>query len=360
MKDLLPILPAAVNVPRPLIVAGPCSAESEHQLLDTAEALAALGVKVFRAGVWKPRTHPGDFEGVGAEALPWLAKVKALTGMLITTEVANEEHVRLALDAGIDILWVGARTTANPFAVQEIADAVKDSGKDVPVLVKNPVNPDLELWIGAFERLYNAGVRRLGAIHRGFSVYGSHLYRNMPQWRIPIELRRRFPALPLLCDPSHMGGCRALVALLSQQALDMGYDGLFVESHCRPDDALSDKRQQLTPGQLREIVSGLVVRDASVSTEYLELLRRQIDELDDELLEVLGRRMRVAEEIGRYKRDNSMSVVQIDRHNDIMNRRADMADRLNLSPDFVRGIMSAIHEESVRRQLQVLTPPEKQ
>lgn len=360
MKDLLPILPAAVNVPRPLIVAGPCSAESEHQLLDTAEALAALGVKVFRAGVWKPRTHPGDFEGVGAEALPWLAKVKALTGMLITTEVANEEHVRLALDSGIDILWVGARTTANPFAVQEIADAVKDSGKDVPVLVKNPVNPDLELWIGAFERLYNAGVRRLGAIHRGFSVYGSHLYRNMPQWRIPIELRRRFPALPLLCDPSHMGGCRALVAPLSQQALDMGYDGLFVESHCRPDDALSDKRQQLTPGQLREIVSGLVVRDASVSTEYLELLRRQIDELDDELLEVLGRRMRVAEEIGRYKRDNSMSVVQIDRHNDIMNRRADMADRLNLSPDFVRGIMSAIHEESVRRQLQVLTPPEKQ
>lgn len=353
MNDLKPILPVGTDGASPLIIAGPCSAESLDQVLTTARELARNGVKVFRAGIWKPRTKPGGFEGVGVEGLPWLAKVKEETGMLTSTEVATRQHVEEALAAGVDILWIGARTSANPFAMQEIADALQQSGADVPVLVKNPVNPDLELWIGALERLYNAGIRRLGAIHRGFSAYGKHLYRNMPQWHIPIELRRRFPSLTLICDPSHIGGKRELVAPLSQQALDMGFDGLIIESHCDPDCAWSDKAQQVTPQVLNYILHTLVHRDAKVSTENLTLLRQQIDQLDNELLEVLSKRMRVSREIGQYKKEHRMPVLQIGRHDEIMQNRARLAEEMGMSGEFMRTVLSAIHEESVRQQIEI-------
>ena len=283
MKDLQPILLPGVDRKRPLIIAGPCSAETEEQVMNTARQLAEQGIKIFRAGIWKPRTKPGGFEGVGVEGLAWLKRVKEETGMYTATEVATERHVFEALKHGIDILWIGARTTANPFAVQEIADALK--GVDIPVLIKNPVNPDLELWIGAVERIYNAGLRRLGVIHRGFSSYDKHLYRNMPQWHIPIELRRRLPNLPIFCDPSHIGGKRELVAPLCQQAMDMGFDGLIVESHCDPDCAWSDKNQQVTPEALSYILNMLVIRETTQTTENLAELRHQIDQLDNQLLD---------------------------------------------------------------------------
>lgn len=353
MTDLKPILSDESGAIHPIIIAGPCSAETEEQVLSTARELAKNGVKIFRAGIWKPRTKPGGFEGVGREGLPWLAKVKEETGMLTATEVATRQHVEDALAAGIDILWIGARTSANPFAMQEIADALQEAGKDIPVLVKNPVNPDLELWIGALQRLYNAGIRRLGAIHRGFSAYGKHLYRNMPQWHIPIELRRRFPNLPLISDPSHIGGKRELVAPLSQQALDMGFDGLIIESHCDPDCAWSDKAQQVTPDVLNFILNTLVLRDATVTTESLTLLRQQIDELDNELLEVLNKRMRVSREIGQYKKEHRMPVLQIGRHDEIMQSRARLAEEMGMSGEFMRNVLSAIHEESVRQQIEI-------
>ena len=353
MTDLKPILSEETGAIHPLIIAGPCSAETEEQVLSTARELARNGMKIFRAGIWKPRTKPGGFEGIGREGLPWLAKVKDETGMLTATEVATRQHVEDALGAGVDILWIGARTSANPFAMQEIADALKDAGKDVPVFVKNPVNPDLELWIGALQRLYNAGIHRLGAIHRGFSAYGKHLYRNMPQWHIPIELRRRFPNLTLICDPSHIGGKRELVAPLSQQALDMGFDGLIIESHCDPDCAWSDKAQQVTPEVLNFILNTLVLRDATVTTESLTLLRQQIDELDNELLEVLNKRMRVSREIGQYKKEHRMPVLQIGRHDEIMQTRARLAEEMGMSGEFMRTVLAAIHEESVRQQIEI-------
>lgn len=282
-----------------------------------------------------------------------MQKVKELTGMLTATEVANKTHVEAALEAGIDILWIGARTSANPFAMQEVADAIKESGKDVAVLVKNPVNPDLELWVGALQRLYNAGVRRLGAIHRGFSAYGKHLYRNMPEWRIPIELRRRYPNLPILCDPSHIGGKRELVGPLSQQALDMGFDGLIIESHCDPDCAWSDKSQQVTPEVLNFILGTLVIRDESQSTENLSLLRHEIDNLDNDLLEVLAKRMQVSREIGLYKKEHRMPILQAKRYDSIMNALVKTAMEMGMSAEFMRTVFSAIHEESVRQQVEV-------
>ena len=300
MQDIQPLFPT-LDASKPIIIAGPCSAETEEQVLTTARELAVNGIKIFRAGIWKPRTHPGGFEGVGEAGLPWLKKVKEETGMMVSTEVATRQHVEQALASGVDMLWIGARTSANPFAMQEIADALAAAGADVPVLVKNPVNPDLELWIGAMQRIYNAGIRRIGAIHRGFSAYGKHLYRNLPQWRIPIELRRRFPKLQVFCDPSHIGGKRELIASISQQALDMSFSGLIIESHCDPDCAWSDKAQQITPEVLNFILHTLVLRDKSTSTESLALLRQQIDRIDDELLELLDKRMRVACEIGQYK-----------------------------------------------------------
>ena len=352
MNDIKPIKFCGVDSKRPVVIAGPCSAETEDQVMETAKDLAKNGVRIFRAGIWKPRTKPGGFEGVGSVGLTWLQEVKKETGMLVATEVANKQHVEEALNAGVDVLWIGARTSANPFAMQEIADSLV--GADVPVLVKNPVNPDLELWIGAMQRIYNAGIRQIGAIHRGFSAYGKHLYRNMPQWHIPIELRRRMPELTLICDPSHIGGKRELVAPLSQQAMDMGFDGLIVESHCDPDSAWSDKSQQVTPEVLNFILNMLVVRDTTQTTENLTLLRQQIDQIDNDLLEALSKRMRISREIGQYKKEHSMPVVQTGRYDDILNSRAAAAEELGMNGDFMKTVYQAIHEESVRQQIEVL------
>ena len=352
MNDIKPIKFCGVDSKRPVVIAGPCSAETEEQVMETAKDLAKNGVRIFRAGIWKPRTKPGGFEGVGSVGLTWLQEVKKETGMLVATEVANKQHVEEALNAGVDVLWIGARTSANPFAMQEIADSLV--GADVPVLVKNPVNPDLELWIGAMQRIYNAGIRQIGAIHRGFSAYGKHLYRNMPQWHIPIELRRRMPELTLICDPSHIGGKRELVAPLSQQAMDMGFDGLIVESHCDPDSAWSDKSQQVTPEVLNFILNMLVVRDTTQTTESLTLLRQQIEQIDNDLLEALSKRMRISREIGQYKKEHSMPVVQTGRYDDILNSRAAAAEELGMNGDFMKTVYQAIHEESVRQQIEVL------
>lgn len=352
MNDIKPIKFCGVDSKRPVVIAGPCSAETEEQVMETAKDLAKNGVRIFRAGIWKPRTKPGGFEGVGSVGLTWLQEVKKETGMLVATEVANKQHVEEALNAGVDVLWIGARTSANPFAMQEIADSLV--GADVPVLVKNPVNPDLELWIGAMQRIYNAGIRQIGAIHRGFSAYGKHLYRNMPQWHIPIELRRRMPELTLICDPSHIGGKRELVAPLSQQAMDMGFDGLIIESHCDPDCAWSDKSQQVTPEVLNFILNMLVVRDTTQTTESLTLLRQQIDQIDNDLLEALSKRMRISREIGQYKKEHSMPVVQTGRYDDILNSRAAAAEELGMNGDFMKTVYQAIHEESVRQQIEVL------
>lgn len=347
-----PLFPDSdLNTARPLLIAGPCSAETEEQLLATAHALARGGIRLFRAGLWKPRTKPGCFEGVGAAGLPWLARVKRETGMCTATEVATAEHARAALEAGVDLLWIGARTTANPFAVQEIADAL--AGCDTPILVKNPLSPDLDLWIGALERLAQAGIRRLGAIHRGFSALDHSLYRNPPQWSLPIELHRRLPQLPLLCDPSHIGGRRDRIAPLCQQAMDLGFDGLIVEAHCRPDKAWSDREQQVTPEELLLIAAGLVIRRTDDASDGLAVLRRRIDECDDELLEVLARRMQVAREIGRYKRAHTMPVLQTRRYEELLARRTAQAERAGMSAAFMQAVLQALHEESVRQQMEL-------
>ena len=337
---------------RPFVIAGPCSAESEEQVMTTARQLAAKGCHMFRAGVWKPRTKPGGFEGHGEKALPWLAQVKKETGMLVATEVATPEHVELALKYGVDVLWVGARTTANPFAVQALADSLK--GVDVPVLVKNPVNPDLELWVGALERINRAGVERLGVIHRGFSSYDKKIYRNLPMWQIPIELHRRYPSLPLVCDPSHIGGRRDLIAPLCQQAMDLGFDGLIVESHCSPDEAWSDAAQQVTPDVLDYILSLLVVRDEVITTEGINQLRHQIDDIDNQLIEILAKRMRICREIGQYKKEHNMTVLQAQRYDEILNKRGVQCSMCGMSPDFAVHIFKNIHEESVRQQIEIM------
>jgi len=346
------ILLPGIDPKRPLVIAGPCSAETEEQVMKTARDLAANGIKILRAGIWKPRTKPGGFEGVGSQGLAWLKRVKQETGLYVSTEVATQKHVYEALKFGVDLLWIGARTTANPFAVQEIAEALQ--GVDIPVLVKNPVNPDLELWIGALERLSNVGLTKLGAIHRGFSSYDKKVYRNLPQWHIPIELKRRFPDLPIICDPSHIGGKRDLIRPLSQQAMDLGYEGLIIESHCDPDNAWSDASQQVTPEVLKEILSSLVIRDRKQSTEDLSKLRQQIDELDDQLLELLAKRMRVSREIGTFKKEHHMTIVQTDRYDHILTTRINQAKDMEMNADFMRIILEAIHEESVRQQVVIL------
>jgi chorismate mutase len=346
------ILLPGIDAKRPFVIAGPCSAETEEQVMSAARQLSADGVKVLRAGIWKPRTKPGGFEGIGSEGLAWLKKVKQETGMYVSTEVATQKHVYEALKFGVDLLWVGARTTANPFAVQEIAEALQ--GVDIPVLVKNPVNPDLELWIGALERLSNVGITKLGAIHRGFSSYDKKIYRNLPQWHIPIELKRRYPDLPILCDPSHIGGSRDLILPLSQQAMDLNYDGLIIESHCDPDNAWSDASQQVTPARLKEILETLVIRDRKQSTEDLSDLRKQIDELDDQLLELLAKRMRISCEIGTFKKEHNMTVVQTGRYDEILHTRISQAEAMKMDTEFIRTILEAIHEESVRQQVVIL------
>ncbi len=352
MNDIRPIRFPGVDTRRPLVIAGPCSAETEEQVLESARRLAAEGFRIFRAGLWKPRTKPGGFEGVGAEGLAWMRRVKLETGMYTATEVATREHVAAAVEGGIDLLWIGARTAANPFAMQEIADALR--GRDVPVLVKNPVSPDLELWIGAVERIYNAGIRRLGVIHRGFTSIDRSLYRNHPKWAIPIELHRRLPQLPIFCDPSHIGGKRELVAPLSQQAMDMGFDGLIVEAHAAPDCAWSDREQQVTPQTLAYIIRNLILREMNVTTENLNELRNRIDKIDDELLELLGRRMRVSRDIGRYKKEHAMPVLQARRYEELLERRAAQAVEMGMDREFMRTILQTIHEESIRQQIEVL------
>lgn len=337
---------------RPFVIAGPCSAETEEQVITTAHQLASRGCRIYRAGVWKPRTKPGGFEGNGEKALPWLQRVKQETGMLVATEVATPEHVELALKYGIDILWVGARTSANPFAMQALADSLR--GTDAVVFVKNPVNPDLELWIGAMERINQAGITRMAAIHRGFSSYDNKIYRNAPTWQIPIELRRRIPNLPIICDPSHIGGRRELIAPLCQQAMDLGFDGLIVESHCSPDEAWSDAKQQVTPDVLDYILGLLVIRDGSVTTEGIHELRKQIDELDNQLMELLAKRMRVCREIGQYKKEHNMTVLQTVRYNEIQNKRGAQGVLCGMDPDFVRKIFEEVHEESVRQQMEII------
>lgn len=337
---------------RPLVIAGPCSAETEEQVMTTAHQLANKGIKIFRAGIWKPRTKPGGFEGKGEEALPWMARVKKETGMLTATEVATPKHVESALKAGIDLLWVGARTSANPFAMQELADSLR--GTDIPVLVKNPVNPDLELWIGALERINGAGITRLGAIHRGFSSIDQKIYRNAPMWHIPIELHRRYPQLPIICDPSHIGGRRDLIAPLCQQAMDMGFAGLIVESHCNPDAAWSDAKQQVLPDVLDFILDRLVIRDSVELTESLTALRKQIDELDNELMSLLTKRMRVSREIATYKKEHNMAVVQTGRYSEILEKRAAQGLLCGMDAEFVKKVFEAIHEESVRQQTELI------
>lgn len=337
---------------RPFVIAGPCSAETEEQVMTTAKQLASKGCHIFRAGVWKPRTKPGGFEGNGEAALPWMKRVKEETGMLITTEVATPEHVKQALKYDIDILWVGARTTANPFAMQALADSLK--GIDIPVIVKNPVNPDLELWIGAMERINQAGIKRIAAIHRGFSSYDKKIYRNLPMWQIPIELRRRIPDLPIICDPSHIGGRRELIAPLCQQAMDLGFDGLIVESHCDPDKAWSDAKQQVTPEVLDYILSLLVIRNETVTTEGIHELRKQIDELDNSIMELLSKRMRVCREIGQYKKEHNMTVLQTSRYNEILDKRGAQGSLCGMDTTFVKEVFEAIHEESVRQQMEII------
>lgn len=341
-------LPGSDN--RPMIIAGPCSAETEEQVLQTALELASKGIKIFRAGVWKPRTKPGGFEGKGEEALPWMKRVKEETGMLIGTEVATPKHVEAALNADMDILWVGARTSANPFAVQELADSLK--GVDVPVFVKNPVNPDIELWVGALERINGAGITRLAAIHRGFSSIDQKLYRNAPMWHLPIELHRRYPNLPIICDPSHIGGRRDLIAPLCQQAMDMGFEGLMIESHCNPDCAWSDAKQQVLPDVLNFILDRLVIRNTKEATESLNALRQQIDELDNSLMELLTKRMRISREIAEYKKQHNMAVVQTARYSEILDKRGAQGVLCGMDADFVKNIYEHIHEESVRQQME--------
>ncbi len=350
---LEPIRLPGVENKRPIVIAGPCSAETETQVMSTACQLAEKGIKIFRAGIWKPRTKPGGFEGIGKEGLPWLKRVKKETGMYVTTEVATAKHVQEALNAEIDILWIGARTTANPFAVQEIADALK--GVDIPVLIKNPVNPDLELWIGAIERIHNAGLNRLAVIHRGFSSYDKKIYRNLPQWHIPIELRRRIPDLPILCDPSHIGGKRELIAPLCQQAMDLGFNGLIVESHCNPDAAWSDAAQQVTPDILDYILNLLVIRKEKQNTESLSELRKQIDECDNNLIQELSKRMRISREIGIYKKEHNLTILQTERYNEILDKRGSQGILCGMDTEFIKKVFEAIHEESVRQQMEIIT-----
>ena len=361
MAKTLDIVPVTewgfFTLPRPMVIAGPCSAESEEQVMATARDLAARGIHVFRAGIWKPRTHPGSFEGVGAPGLKWLKRVKEETGMKVSTEVASEKHVYECLKYGIDLLWVGARTSANPFLMQEIADALEDT--DIPVLVKNPVNPDLDLWIGALERLNEAGVRKLGVIHRGFSTTGSKPYRNAPGWQIAIELRTRYPDLPFFADPSHMGGDRKYLQELSQRAMDLGLEGLMIESHCNPAVALSDAKQQLVPADLQTLIESLIIREKdSGDKEYregIEQLRSRIDYIDEDLLKELGARMEVSRKIGAYKRDHNVAILQMSRWDVVMAAMKEKARVYGLSEKFVEDVFNAIHEESVRTQNEVLS-----
>ncbi|MBP6373191.1 MAG: bifunctional 3-deoxy-7-phosphoheptulonate synthase/chorismate mutase type II [Flavobacterium sp.] len=345
---------------QPLLIAGPCSAETEAQVMATAHGLQATPARIFRAGIWKPRTRPGGFEGLGEIGLPWLQRVKAETGLLTAVEVANATHVKLALAHDVDVLWIGARTTVNPFAVQEIADVLQNTDKIV--LVKNPVNPDLALWIGAIERLAQAGIKKMGAVHRGFSTYDKSRYRNLPEWQIAIELQRKFPELPLFCDPSHIAGRRDLLQEVAQQALDLNYQGLMIETHCTPDEAWSDAAQQITPERLVELWADLRIPKKTDSAEAyqaaLRNLRLHIDAYDVKLLDILGNRMQIASEIGVLKKENNVAVLQQDRWNALLEKMIQAGNEKDLSQEFILRIFKAIHQESIHHQEQVIYNPE--
>ena len=337
---------------KPFVIAGPCSVETPQQLDATVGQLVEKGIEVIRGGVWKPRTRPNSFEGVGEIALPWIKDVKQKYGVKFATEVATPYHVEKALEFGMDILWVGARSTVNPFTVQEIANALK--GVDIPVLVKNPVNPDLALWIGALERINQAGIKKLGAIHRGFSNFNDHTYRNSPLWQIPLELKTRYPYLPLINDPSHICGKRDLIPMIAQMALDLDMEGLIIESHVRPDEAWSDAAQQLTPDALNELLSQLHVPNPSAENPIfkskLELIREQIDEVDRALLATLSQRMKLVEQAGIFKKENDVALFQIDRWKKVFQSRPEWAVQMDLNPDFIKELFRIIHVESIREQ----------
>ncbi len=342
---------------RPIIISGPCSAETEEQMVATAKQIAATGkVHALRAGIWKPRTRPGQYEGAGEEGLKWLIQAKKETGLPVTTEVANAAHVEACLKAGVDILWIGARTTVNPFSVQEVADSLK--GVDIPVMIKNPINPDLELWLGAFERLNKAGITKMAAIHRGFSSFEKGPFRNAPMWDLAIELKTRIPELDMLCDPSHIAGNRDLISFVSQKALDLDMAGLMIESHINPDAAWSDAKQQVTPLVLGKIISELVVRTASTDNktfkDTLSLLREQIDQLDDEIMSKMASRMKISEKIGQYKKENNVTILQVNRWEEVVQTRVSLGRAMGMDEGFTRDLLRLIHHESIQVQEKIM------
>jgi len=342
---------------RPLIISGPCSAETEEQVLETAQRLVATGkVDMLRAGIWKPRTKPGMFEGIGVKGLPWLLQAKKATGLPTAVEVATAKHVEVALQFDVDLLWIGARTTVNPFSVQEVADALR--GTDVPVLIKNPINPDLELWSGGIERLQKAGVKDIGMIHRGFSNYGNTEFRNAPMWHLPIEMKRRYPEMLLICDPSHICGNRHMLQSIAQKSIDLDFGGLMIESHIDPDNAWSDAKQQVTPERLLEMLTDLVWRSEYATEEAfinaLATLREQINHIDDELLTLIGQRMKIADKIGVYKKDNNVTILQTNRWNEILDRAVLKGEALGLSKEFIIRYFDAVHLESISHQNKVM------
>ncbi len=345
------------NFKKPIIIAGPCSAETEEQVFNIAQALASSNqVNMLRAGIWKPRTRPGNFEGVGEIGLKWLVNAGKAHNFPTTTEVANAKHVEQALKAGVDVLWIGARTTVNPFSVQDIADAVK--GTNIPVMIKNPINPDIQLWVGAIERIADAGINEISAIHRGFSSFEKTKFRNEPKWGIPIELMRLFPDLPIICDPSHIGGTRALIEPLSQKALDMNMAGLMIETHLTPDEAWSDAKQQVTPKRLSTILSSLIVREKNTGNAdfltKLDSMRTQIDDSDQRLLETLANRFKIISEIGQYKKDNNTTILQSDRWFEILKNRKKNGSELGINEEFIDSLLKLIHKESVLLQTKIM------
>ncbi|MCB9034694.1 MAG: bifunctional 3-deoxy-7-phosphoheptulonate synthase/chorismate mutase type II [Chitinophagales bacterium] len=353
--DIIPIKDWGFNFEKPIIISGPCSCETEEQMMETAKRLADKGIDALRAGIWKPRTRPGSFEGIGKEGLQWLVNAGKAINKPVTVEVATAQHVQDCLELGVDILWLGARTTVNPFSVQEIADALQ--GVDIPVLVKNPINPDLQLWIGAMERMNRVGIKRLGAIHRGFSSYEESQYRNKPTWELPVELKRLFPTMPIIVDPSHICGNRELLQSVSQKALDLDFDGVMIESHRDPDNAWSDAKQQVTPERLGEIVASLVVRHSNLDgyeENKLEALRGKIDRIDNYILEIMSERMDIARAIGEFKRDNGITIFQNTRWDEIVKDRIVKGEEKQLSERFVKHIFEAIHQESISNQEKIM------
>ena len=354
--EILPLQDWGLNPGRTLVIAGPCSLESEEQIMETAMGLSKIGVDVLRAGIWKPRSRPGSFEGIGYEGLKWLVAAGKASGLPVCVEVAGSDHVEAALKAGVDIVWIGARTTVNPFLVQILADALK--GSDIPVMVKNPVNPDLALWIGALERINKAGINKIAAIHRGFSSYEQSKYRNQPNWELPIALKRRFPTLPLICDPSHISGKAGGLFEVAQIAMDLRFDGLMIEAHRNPKVALSDAEQQITPAELGSLLDEIVIRNPStddvIALSLLEELRGRIDKVDAELLGILARRMEIAREIGHYKKEHHLTILQPERWDEIIATRTRLGVHKELSPEFILQIYEMIHQESIRHQTDVM------